>query len=140
MCFKNKQGRHPLLLSCSTPAHWYAIYQTNLNTNTILVFPLTLVTLQQLYFSSQSQYDILSINMCRDGEVAQHQRVCDLMVFFGDTRYLSVTNFLQPVVEKSCHVLSCLCDNACKSSLAICLKSRELCSINRFLSVPVQPA
>ena len=28
---------------------------------------------------------------------------------------------------KAIHVLSCLCDNACKRSLAICRKSRALC-------------
>ena len=37
-------------------------------------------------------------------------------------------------------MLSCLCDNACKKSLAVCRKSRALCSVGRILSVPIQPA
>ena len=34
------------------------------------------------------------------------------------------------------HVL-CLCNNACKRSLAICCKSRALCPVSRLLSVPI---
>ena len=41
------------------------------------------------------------------------------------------------VHRRLCHVLSCLCDNACKRSLAICCKSRASCPINRLLSVPI---
>ena len=37
-------------------------------------------------------------------------------------------------------VLSCLCDNACKGSLAICCKIRALCLVSRILSVPIWPA
>ena len=38
------------------------------------------------------------------------------------------------------HVLSCLCDNACKRSLAVCRKSRASCPVSRLLSVPIWPA
>ena len=41
---------------------------------------------------------------------------------------------------KAVHVLSCLCDNACKRSLAICHKSRASCPVSRLLSVPIWPA
>ena len=38
------------------------------------------------------------------------------------------------------HLFSCLCDNACKRSLAICRKSRASCPVSRLLSVPIWPA
>ena len=39
---------------------------------------------------------------------------------------------------KAVYVLSCLCDNACKRSLAICRKSRASCPVSRRpLSVPI---
>ena len=38
------------------------------------------------------------------------------------------------VYQKTCHVLSCFCDNACKRSLAICCKSRVSCPVSRLLS------
>ena len=41
---------------------------------------------------------------------------------------------------KAVHVLSCLCDNVFKRSLAICSKSRASCPISRLLSVPIWPA
>ena len=41
---------------------------------------------------------------------------------------------------KTAHVLSCICDNACKRSLAICRKSRASCPFSRLLSVPIWPA
>ena len=46
----------------------------------------------------------------------------------------------QLVYQGPCHVFSCLCDNACKRSLAICLKSRALCPLSRILSVPILSA
>ena len=42
--------------------------------------------------------------------------------------------------KKAVHVLLCLCNNACKRSLAICRKSRALCPVSRLLSVPIWPA
>ena len=39
--------------------------------------------------------------------------------------------------KKAVHVLLCLCNNACKRSLAICCKSRALCPVSRLLSVPI---
>ena len=41
---------------------------------------------------------------------------------------------------KAVHELSCLCDNACKRSLAICRKIRASCPVSRLLSVPIWPA
>ena len=40
------------------------------------------------------------------------------------------------VQQRLCHVLSCLCDNAFKRSIAVCRKSRVSCPISRPLSVP----
>ena len=33
----------------------------------------------------------------------------------------------------------CLCNKACKRSLAICRKSRALCPVNSLLCVPIEP-
>ena len=41
--------------------------------------------------------------------------------------------------NKAIHVLFCLCNNACKRSLAICRESRTLCPVSRLLSVPIYP-
>ena len=41
--------------------------------------------------------------------------------------------------KKAVHVLLCLCNNACKRSLAICRKSRASCPVSRLLSVPIWP-
>ena len=38
---------------------------------------------------------------------------------------------------KVVHVLSCLCDNACKRSPAICRKSRASSPVSRLMSVPI---
>ena len=58
--------------------------------------------------------------------------------------YHCIIDSLPPVLttgsKKAVHVLLCLCNNACKSSLAICRKSRALCPVSRLLSVPIWPA
>ena len=57
--------------------------------------------------------------------------------------YQGAIELFQPVTTdptKAAHVLSCLCDNACKGSLAICRKSTALCPVSRLLSVPIWPA
>ena len=58
--------------------------------------------------------------------------------------YHFVIDSLPPVPttgsKKAVYVLLCLCNNACKRSLAICHKSRALCPVSRFLSVPIWPA
>ena len=57
--------------------------------------------------------------------------------------YQHLIDFSPPVPTtgspKAVHVLSCLFDNACKRSLAICCKSRASCPVSRFLSVPIWP-
>ena len=35
------------------------------------------------------------------------------------------------VQQRACHVLSCLCDNACKKTLAICRKRRASCPVSK---------
>ena len=51
--------------------------------------------------------------------------------------YHCVIDLLPPVPttgsKKAVHVLLCLCNNACKRSLAICRTSRALCSVSRLL-------
>ena len=75
-----------------------------------------------------------------------NQKVCGSPQVFSvcfDTSlaiYMSLTcshQFHRLVHQRSCHVLSCLCNNACKRSLAICRKSRAPCPISRHLSVPI---
>ena len=45
------------------------------------------------------------------------------------------------VKQRLCPVLSCLCDNVCKRSLAICRKSGASCPISSLLSaLPIWPA
>ena len=39
--------------------------------------------------------------------------------------------------KKAVYVILCLCNYACKRSLAICHKSRALCPISSLLSVPI---
>ena len=55
--------------------------------------------------------------------------------------YYFVIDSLPPVPmtgsKKAVHVLLCLCNNACKRSLAICRKSRAFCPVSRPLSVPI---
>ena len=58
---------------------------------------------------------------------------------------LSLCYWLAPTsaddwLKKGRHVLLCLCNNACKRSLAICCMSRALCPVSRLLSVPIWPA
>ena len=52
---------------------------------------------------------------------------------------LNVINLSPPVPTtgspKAVHVLSCLCDNACKRSPSTCRKSRISCPVSRLLSV-----
>ena len=55
--------------------------------------------------------------------------------------YQRVTDLFPPVPmtgsTKAAHVLSCLCVNACKTSLAICCNSRTSCPVSRPLTVPI---
>ena len=41
------------------------------------------------------------------------------------------------VQQRSCNVLSCLCDKACKRITGVCCKSSALCPGSRLLSVPL---
>ena len=65
------------------------------------------------------------------------QSACHRKVRF----YHCVIDSLPPVLttgsKKAVHVLLCLCNNACKRSLAIFRKSSALCPVSRLLSVPI---
>ena len=82
---------------------------------------------------------MVSISVCLSGHPGSSpaQSVCFRKVEF----YQGAIDLFPPVLmtgsTKAVHVLSCLCDNACKRSLAICRKSRVSYPISRFLSVPI---
>ena len=65
-----------------------------------------------------------------DGEIAQS--------------VASLSELFQPVLttgsKNVVHASLCLCNDACKRSLAICRKSRASCPVSRLLSVPIWPA
>ena len=65
----------------------------------------------------------------------------DLFVFQGKVEFYQNVVDLSPPVPitgspKAVHMLSCLCDNACKISLAIYNRIRASCPFNRLLFVP----
>ena len=68
------------------------------------------------------------------------QSICFRKVEF----FQSVINLSPPVSTtgspKPIHVLSCLCDTACKRSLVICRKNWASCPVSRLLPVPIWPA
>ena len=76
---------------------------------------------------------VVSISVCQAGHPGSSpaRSVCFRKVGF----YHCVINLFPPVPmtgsKKAIHVL-CLCNNACKRSLAICRKSRALCPIAGF--------
>ena len=95
---------------------------------------------------------IHSLHMSRGGEIAQSLESLsikqaiwvrarhDPLVIERWNSYHCVTDLLPPVPttgsKKAVRVLLCLCNNACKRSLAICCKSMALCPISSLLSVP----
>ena len=72
-----------------------------------------------------------------DTKVCFKVQTCLSLYFF----YQNVMNLYPPVPTigspRAVYVSLCLCDNACKRSLAICHKSRKSCPISRLLSVPI---
>ena len=82
---------------------------------------------------------MVSISVCQAGRPGSNsvQSAC----FRKEEFFQNVMNLSPPVLTtgspKAVHVLSCLCDNACKISLAIWCKSRVSCPISRLLSVPI---
>ena len=83
---------------------------------------------------------MVSISVCQVGLPGSSpaQSIC----FRKVELYQYAIDFSPPVptTPQAIRVLSCLCDNACKISLAICRKSRALCPVSRFLAVPLWPA
>ena len=79
---------------------------------------------------------MVSVSVCQAGR-PDLRLVCFRKVQF----YQGAIDLFPPVLmtgsTKAIHVLSCLCDNACKRSLAICRKSRASCPVSRLLSVPM---
>ena len=85
---------------------------------------------------------VLSISVCQGGHPVSRpaRSACYRKVRF----YHCVIESFPPVPttgsKKAVHVLLCLCNNACKRSLAICRNSRASCPVSRLLSVPSWPA
>ena len=88
---------------------------------------------------AQGNSTVPSVSVCQaGGPVLQPARsACFRNVRF----YHCVIDSFPPVPmtasKKAIHVLLCLCNNACKRSLAICCNSRALCPVSRLLSVPI---
>ena len=117
-----------------------SIFQNWLNFKWCWVFIWVLIT-----------HDVYDTNI-GGGEIAQSLaslsvkpaiRVRALLNLLVSERWNSIKSaiYLFPPVlttgsTKAVHVLSCLCGNACKRSLAICRKSRASCPVSRLLSVP----
>ena len=85
---------------------------------------------------------VVSISVCQAG--LPGSRPVRPACFRKVECYQRAIDLFQPVLTtgstKAVHVLSCLCDNACKRSLVICCKSRASCPVSRLLSVPIWPA
>ena len=92
-------------------------------------------------WSGKIAYIMVSVSVCQVGRPVSNPA---RSVYFRKVGfYQNVINLSPPPTSglpKAVHVLSCLCDNACKRSLTICRKSRALCPISRLLSVPIWPA
>ena len=85
---------------------------------------------------------MISVYVCQAGRPGSSP---SLSVSFRKMEcYQCVIDLFPPVSiigsPKAVHVLSCLCDNTCKRSLAIDHKSMTSCPIGRLLSVPIWPA
>ena len=91
------------------------------------------------WWRGQGNSIMVSISVCQAGHPGS--RPVHSVLFRKVVRCQNVMNLSPPVLTtgspEAVHVLSCLCDNACKRSLAICRKSRALCPVSRLLSVPV---
>ena len=82
---------------------------------------------------------MVSISLCHAGRPGSSlvRSICVRKVEF----YQHAVDLSPPVLTTGStnvvQVLSCLCDNACKRSLAICCNSRASCPISRLLSGPI---
>ena len=91
----------------------------------------------------QRPFLILLYHLCLDAITCHIARLDPLVTQWWDSITVLLTCSHQCrrlVKKKAVHVLLCLCNNACKRSLAICRKSRALCPVSRLLSVPMWPA
>ena len=94
-----------------------------------------------LYFDKRGRGNstVVSVSVYQAGDPGSRpaQSACYRKVEF----YHCAIDLLPPVPttgsKKAVHVLLCLCNNACKRSLAICRRSRALCPVSRLLSVPI---
>ena len=93
----------------------------------------------QYHIVGRGNSTVVSVSVCEAGRpcLRSAQSACLRKLKF----YQGAINLFPPVLTtsstKAVHMLSCLCDNACKRSLAICRTSRASCPISRLLSVPI---
>ena len=96
----------------------------------------------KMFFHFRGNSTVVSVSVYQAGDPGSRPAwsACVRKVEF----YHCVTHSFPPVSttgsKKAVHVLLCLCNNACKRSLAICRKRRALRPISRLLSVPIWPA
>ena len=84
-------------------------------------------------WSGRGNSTVVSVSVCQAGHPGLHP---------ARSACFRKVEFYQFAIELFCadgwfnvHVLSCLCDNACKRSLAICCKSRASCPVSLCLSL-----
>ena len=96
-------------------------------------------TLVYTVLRGQGNSIMVSASVCQSGRPGS--RPVQFACFRRVVCYQNVINLSPPVGKtgspKTAPVLLCLCNNACKRSLAICRKSRALCPVSRLLSVPI---
>ena len=90
-------------------------------------------------FWGRGNRTFISVSVYQTGDLGSRtaRSTCHRKVEF----YQCVIDLVPPVLTtgstKAVHVLLCLCNNACKRSLAIGRKSRASCPVSRLLSVPL---
>ena len=95
-----------------------------------------------MWFWGQGNSTVVSVSVYQVGDPGSRspRSTCHRKVEF----YHCVIDSFPPVpttgLKKAVHVLLCLCNHACKRSLAFCRKSRALCPVSRLLSVHIWPA
>ena len=112
---------------CSCDAKITIVLNFNLDNKLIILIP-----------RGRGNGTVVSVSVCQaggPGSLPAQYSACHRKVEF----YHCVIDSPPPVPttgsKQAVHV-SCLCNDACKRSLAICRKSRASCSVSRLLSVP----
>ena len=78
-------------------------------------------------------------NCCKGCILFVHSHLRPTMMNIKSNQQIAIDAYMHVFHFVAICVLSCLCDNACKRSLAICRKNRASCPVSRLLSVPIWP-